>query len=308
MKTVLLCGIPSEPPMALAREACERHGIPYALFNQREFDRVSLELELANSGLTGELVIGGITTRVEDVAGIYTRLGDFQLLPELRGVPGDHPRYLHCSMVHHTFHRWCETHQDRVANRSRAMASNASKPYQAQLIRNFFPVPETLVTNVEADVLAFWREHKRIIYKSTSGMRSIVQEFSEKDAARLEHLDCCPVQFQRFIEGQDVRVHVVGTTTFGTLVESSAVDYRYGHRDGHQATLSAVEIPGEVSTSCVALTRALGMEFTGIDLRMAADGEWYCFEVNPSPAYSYYQENTGQPIADVLVQYLCGGG
>ena len=188
------------------------------------------------------------------------------------------------------------------------MASNASKPYQAQLIRNFFPVPETLVTNVEADVLAFWREHKRIIYKSTSGMRSIVQEFSENDAARLEHLDCCPVQFQRFIEGQDVRVHVVGTTTFGTLVESSAVDYRYGHHDGHQATLSAVEIPGEVSTSCVALTRALGMEFTGIDLRMAADGEWYCFEVNPSPAYSYYQENTGQPIADVLVQYLCGGG
>jgi hypothetical protein len=31
-----------------------------------------------------------------------------------------------------------------------------------------------------------------------------------------------------------------------------------------------------------------------------------CFEVNPSPAYSYYQELTGAPISDALVRYLAG--
>jgi hypothetical protein len=41
-----------------------------------------------------------------------------------------------------------------------------------------------------------------------------------------------------------------------------------------------------------------------IDLRIGPDGEVTCFEVNPSPGYSYYEANTGQPIASSLARYL----
>ena len=35
-------------------------------------------------------------------------------------------------------------------------------------------------------------------------------------------------------------------------------------------------------------------------------GEVYCFEVNPCPAYTYYESYTSQPIAAWLAEYLSG--
>ena len=51
----------------------------------------------------------------------------------------------------------------------------------------------------------------------------------------------------------------------------------------------------------------LGLVFAGIDLRRATDGDWYCFEVNPSPRFSYYQQSTGQLIDLAVARYLAGG-
>ena len=34
------------------------------------------------------------------------------------------------------------------------------------------------------------------------------------------------------------------------------------------------------------------LEFAGIDLKVTPDNEVYCFEVNPCPAFSYYENNT----------------
>jgi glutathione synthase/RimK-type ligase-like ATP-grasp enzyme len=52
------------------------------------------------------------------------------------------------------------------------------------------------------------------------------------------------------------------------------------------------------------LTAGLDLEFAGIDLRLGDDGVATCFEVNPSPSYSYYQAHTGQPIATSLARLL----
>jgi hypothetical protein len=43
-----------------------------------------------------------------------------------------------------------------------------------------------------------------------------------------------------------------------------------------------------------------------MDLRRTPDGGFVCFEVNPSPAYSFYQDRTGQPIATAIARYLAG--
>jgi hypothetical protein len=32
----------------------------------------------------------------------------------------------------------------------------------------------------------------------------------------------------------------------------------------------------------------------------------YCFEVNPSPAFSHYESQTGQPISRAVADYLSG--
>jgi glutathione synthase/RimK-type ligase-like ATP-grasp enzyme len=52
--------------------------------------------------------------------------------------------------------------------------------------------------------------------------------------------------------------------------------------------------------------QGLGLAFSGIDLRIAPDRSVYCFEVNPSPVYSYYESHTGQAISLALARYVAG--
>ena len=46
------------------------------------------------------------------------------------------------------------------------------------------------------------------------------------------------------------------------------------------------------------------MALTGVDLRRDLDGEWWCFEVNPSPGFTFYQTHTGQPIGHAVADML----
>ena len=57
---------------------------------------------------------------------------------------------------------------------------------------------------------------------------------------------------------------------------------------------------------CVNLTEGLGLAFAGIDLKVTPENHVYCFEVNPSPAFSYYESSTGQPISEAVAEYLAG--
>ena len=51
----------------------------------------------------------------------------------------------------------------------------------------------------------------------------------------------------------------------------------------------------------------MNLPVAGIDLRRSPDGEWFCLEVNPSPAFSYYQAHAGLPISDAIARLLAAG-
>ena len=70
------------------------------------------------------------------------------------------------------------------------------------------------------------------------------------------------------------------------------------------AGLVSTELPDAVAARSRRLASALGLPVAGIDLRVTPAGEWYCFEVNPSPAFSYYESATGQPIAAAVAGLL----
>jgi glutathione synthase/RimK-type ligase-like ATP-grasp enzyme len=100
-------------------------------------------------------------------------------------------------------------------------------------------------------------------------------------------------------------VHTVGGEVFATAITSTATDYRYAQRQtGEAATMDACDLSAELAARCVALAAALGLDLAGIDLRLTPGGQAYCFEVNPSPVYSYYEAHTGQPMATAIARYL----
>jgi len=197
-----------------------------------------------------------------------------------------------------------------VVNRPSAMASNASKPYQAQLIsRSGLRVPQTLVTTIPAEAARFYdRYDGRVVFKSVSYLRSIVRRMTPDDLGRLERVRGTPTQFQEYVPGIDIRVHVVGDELFATEVLSTATDYRYAVREDRTVLMRDMELPPRVEHSCRSLASLLGLEFAGIDLRRTPDDRWFCFEANGSPGFTYFQALSGQPIGDALVALLMAGG
>lgn len=303
---ILVCGIPSEPPIALLCEQLANLGYDYVLYNQRRFAEAVLDFEIHHGEVTGRLEYDGHRYRLEDFSGVYTRLVDDQILPELKEESMDSPKRRYSRALNEALIRWYEIAPCRVVNRTAPMGSNYSKPYQAQLImQQGFKVPETLITNDPTLVRDFLRRHSSIIYKSISSVRSIVQPLDEKSLERLELIRWCPVQFQEFIEGTNIRVHTIGREVFATKIATPVIDYRYAHRvEDESANLSPYRLSGELQERCITLSKALELDFAGIDLKITPDNQVYCFEVNPSPAYSYYESQTGQPISKALAEYL----
>jgi glutathione synthase/RimK-type ligase-like ATP-grasp enzyme len=300
---ILICGIGSESPVRGAIDAAERTRVPHVVLDQRNSDAYEISVDWLGGRPTGVLSVDGEAFSLESFSGIYARLLESDLLPEnRRGVSNE--RRAHAWTLQHAFEEWLEVTDSRVANRTSSMASNVSKPYQAQLIRNSgLATPLTLVTNRPDEVRDF-NASKAAVFKSVSSVRSIVQPLTRERTAQLDRVDQLPTQFQERIAGVDVRVHVVGTRVLATEISSEAVDYRYASRAGLDVEMVPTNIPSSVEKRCKELAVTLKLEFCGIDLKRTPDGSYVCFEVNPSPAYNYYEEATGQPISDALVEYL----
>jgi glutathione synthase/RimK-type ligase-like ATP-grasp enzyme len=196
-----------------------------------------------------------------------------------------------------------------VVNRVAGGVSNNSKAFQALLVRECgFLTPRTLVTNDPEAVRRFYDECSReVVYKSLSGVRSIVRRLRPEQLERLPLLRHAPAQFQELVPGDDVRVHTVGERLFGSRVTSEAIDYRYGAREGHEVMMEPIEVPAAVGEACVRLARRMDLLLTGIDLKRTPGGDYYCFEVNPSPGFLYYEQHTRQPISAALADLLRHG-
>ena len=103
-------------------------------------------------------------------------------------------------------------------------ATNTSKPAKAFAIReDGVAVPTGLATKGPAAWM-FVSQHGRVIAKSTSAARSVLQLVkAEEDFTAVEW---CLTQFQAFVDGVEFRAHVVGGRVFAHRITSDAVDYR----------------------------------------------------------------------------------
>jgi glutathione synthase/RimK-type ligase-like ATP-grasp enzyme len=301
-RVILVAGLPNDPSVASVIVALKRRGAVYALWNQRDLLNDCVFL-IQSGNPQGVLLVDEEPIELSSIAGVFNRISELELTPEFRSIGSEDPIARHAISANWMLGQWLELTPVPVMNRGTTNESNSTKAFQTQLIRHYLPVPDTLVTNDTKHARAFWEEHRRVVYKSCSGERSIVTELDEETFMASEpNLANCPVLFQQYTEGTDIRAHIVRTEIFATAVMSQSTDYRYDTG----ASWTAVDLPKEYALKCIALSQALGLELAGIDLRITPSGELYCFEVNPSPAFSVYEDVTGQPIADAIAKHLMG--
>jgi glutathione synthase/RimK-type ligase-like ATP-grasp enzyme len=285
--------------------ALNERGVDFLVLNPEALsDQIKIRWQLTWGGLQGQLMVHDKIINIRTINSVYQRwlnvediFGEDYSLVELEKARS----------VLRAMSDLFDVMPVRIVNRRRPMMSNNSKPYQSLLIhRAGFDIPETVITNNPEELAAFINLHKDIIYKSTGSTRSVVARYNDKDIDKVRNLTFLPTQFQRFIEGFNLRVHVIGRRVFATKILSRATDYRYASRNGYSVDFIPFELNVELNKRCIRLARIFGLDFAGIDL-MVGQGKVYCLEVNPSPGYSYYQNATDQPISYALADYLAAG-
>lgn len=296
---IFIYGRAEDSPITRVLDALNQADAEYFFLDAAALDKATLQIRIDRHGVHGELTVEQRCLQLDDVSAVYTR-------PLLVADPtSDAQLTQHKQALHQQLVDWFDIAPCLVVNRPAAMQANSSKPFQAQLIGEAgFLVPATLITSDPAEVRAFRQQHGNVVFKSISGVRSIVTVLDDTWLSRMHRLSQLPTQFQAQVPGVDVRVHVVGEETYAAEICSAATDYRYAHHVGDAAELRAIELPKAIAKRCVAMSKAMNLPLSGIDLRRRADGHYVCFEVNPMPAYSYFEAETGLPIAQALTRLL----
>lgn len=303
---ILLWGLATDPPIAAVREALKALGVPFTHLEQRDVLRTTVELNVGGP-LTGFVRCGKQKIDLATVTACYLRPDDTRALKDVAAAGEGSPAWNHAVRVEDALLCWADITSSFIISPPSAMSSNGSKPYQLELIRaHGMAVPDTLITTDPAAVLAFHAEHGEIIYKSISGVRSKVSKFRPEHLDRLQNVTSCPTQFQQYIDGVDYRVHVVGEQVFAARISSTADDYRYTTCIDGEIDVVPCDIPADLAGTCVKIANGMGLPVAGIDLRRTVDGRWCCFEVNPSPGFTFYDRLPGEPIAMAIARLLAG--
>ena len=69
------------------------------------------------------------------------------------------------------------------------------------------------------------------------------------------------------------------------------------------ATFPIYELPEDIATKCVQLTKTLGLVFGAIDLAVQ-DGTYYFLEINPTGEWAWLVDNSELPIDKAIADKL----
>jgi hypothetical protein len=304
---ILLWGLLRDRPLAVVQEELLAMGATVFLLDQRSVLETRLELTVGAS-VSGTIAVEAQCAALGDIEAVYVRPYDVRRIPAIAEAGVMSPAWAHACAIDEAANAWIEVTSARIINRPSAMASNNSKPFQQRWARSAgFAIPATLLTTNPDQVRQFRARHGMIIYKSISGIRSIVRQVTDADLERIGAVRWCPTQFQQYIAGDDYRVHVVDEEVFACRIRSAAEDYRYAGTQGVAISMQACGLPDEIEARCFSLAAMLDLPVAGIDLRRTPSGVWFCFEVNPSPGFTFYQDATGQRISRAVARALLRG-
>ncbi len=198
----------------------------------------------------------------------------------------------------------------RLVNGPHAASVFQFKPFQLDVLRRLGArVPRTLISNDPTAVRAFLAAQKDVIYKPVMG-GAVTRRLDGDALERLDDIKKSPVIFQERIEGDDLRVMLIGDE----IVSSVAIRTPTQHLDfrddpvysGGEAQYEEVTLPTEVAALCRHAARACGLTFAGIDIKRTRD-EWVFLELNSSPIYLDVELKLGHPISAALARCLVEG-
>ncbi len=206
----------------------------------------------------------------------------------------------------------------RWVNHPLAVSAASYKPEQlARAERYGLKIPETVITSVPEEALAFCERHAYDVVVKPVGHGEIREATPDQDrivytnaitrACRplLERVSGCPTLLQRRIaKAVDLRITVVDDECIAVAMHSqdravSAIDCRRANMQGMRYSLT--QLPSTIERTLVTLVRSYGLLYAAIDMARDTDGEPWFFEVNPAGQWAWLEEKVGAPVSQALI-------
>ncbi len=127
----------------------------------------------------------------------------------------------------------------------------------------------------------------------------------EELVAKQKELIYTPHLYQEFIKsslGRDVRIYVVGDQVVASMYRHSDIDFRANISNGGKATPYT---PNEAFCQmAIEATKALGADFTGVDLMFGENEEPILCEVNSNAHIKNIYDCTGIDVAEFIFKHI----
>lgn len=184
------------------------------------------------------------------------------------------------------------------------------KPWQLYLYDAIdVPVPDTLFTNDPAEVQAFYEHHDRVVFKPvTRGTSPHVMTDEDVTEQRLEGLATAPVQFQEYVEGEDLRIYVLNGEVVGAIrYESDNFSFKVDLKEGQDIHVEAATLADDIADTATTAAEQARLTYAAADVRRRPDGTHALLELNESPVFSPADTETGQDVSGALAEHLVAG-
>jgi glutathione synthase/RimK-type ligase-like ATP-grasp enzyme len=287
-------------------------GEPVVYLDSRQLpEALLISWEAAEITPSGFLTIEGGKIPLASIQSVYWRwYYGIQIAPTHQTPEALHTAYMIdrevTSAIESLFAVLAEEPACLWVNSINAIEMHKKKGYQLNLMaKNGIRVPRTLITSDASSVRDFYEANQQaIIVKPVRGGAS-TQKVTDADLTeeKLALLNLSPVQFQELIEGVDIRVYGVGNQLFAAEIQADTIDFR----DDPQAKIVPITLPLNIQEQCLQVMALCDLCFTGIDIRLTPAGDYVFIEANPSPMFTFFEQQSGYPISEALVSLLIKG-
>jgi glutathione synthase/RimK-type ligase-like ATP-grasp enzyme len=279
-------------------------GVEVYYFNSRTFptqSRISWYPETQDGSL---YLATGIRLKISEIHSVYWRSFDGVYVPEL---PDEHQHSIAFNDAVGLMRTLLQAPSMRWVNGWQAYEFHKEKPRQLAVVSELgVTIPKTLISNDPDVITEFAKTLGQAIFKPVYGgahAKLITPDFLAPERLKLA-LKLAPIALQEFIAGTNIRTYVIGDRVYSAEIRTGAVDFR----DDVDLELIPLNIPPAIESMSIAIARSLMLEWTAIDWRKNNDGEYYFLEANPSPMFTYFEDKTGYPLTEELVNLLIAEG
>lgn len=177
------------------------------------------------------------------------------------------------------------------------------------LARASIPVPPTFVGESALQAYKAARMLKQVVYKPIIGSMGYGSlKFEDPDLAynAFQSLEMIgrPIMVQKYIPSasKDTRVFVIGEHVVAAMTRE-APPGKWKSNVSQGASTSATTPSSELSELAIKATRALGLEYSGVDVVQTPNQGYCVLEVNASPSWQALKQTTSINVARQLVLY-----